>query len=37
MNRTIEMISADQLRHHPDNPRKDMGDLTELAESIREN
>lgn len=25
------------LLHHPDNPRKDLGDLTELTESIRAN
>ena len=34
MNR-IEMIPVTQLLHHPDNPRLDLGDLTELAESIR--
>ncbi len=33
----IEMIPIDQLLHHPENPRKDLGDLTELAESIRKN
>ena len=33
----IVMIPVDQLYHHPENPRKDLGDLTELAESIREN
>ena len=31
----IIMIPVDQLMHHPDNPRKDLGDLTELAESIQ--
>lgn len=30
-------IPADQIHEHPDNPRKDLGDLTELAESIRQN
>ena len=28
-------IPINQLRHHPNNPRKDFGDLTELAESIK--
>lgn len=32
----IVMIPRDRLRPHPDNPRKDLGDLTELADSIRE-
>lgn len=31
----IVMIPLDDLMHHPDNPRKDLGDLTELAESIQ--
>ena len=30
------MISRSQLHPHPDNPRKDLGDLEELRESIRE-
>ncbi len=30
-------IPADRLVPHPDNPRKDLGDLTELAVSIKEN
>ena len=34
---SIVMINLDALHHHPDNPRKDLGDLTELAESIRKN
>ena len=34
---TIEMIPVEQLHHHPENPRLDLGDLTELAESIRAN
>ena len=25
------------LHAHPDNPRKDVGDVTELAESIKQN
>ena len=33
----IVMIPVEQLEHHPENPRKDLGDLTELAESIRKN
>lgn len=28
-------ISVDKLEPHPDNPRKDLGDLTELADSIK--
>lgn len=33
----IDMIPLEWLGHHPDNPRKDLGDLTELAESIKAN
>lgn len=33
----IVNIAIDQLFPHPDNPRKDLGDLTELAESIKVN
>ena len=33
----IVMLSRDILHPHPDNPRKDLGDLEELKESIREN
>lgn len=33
--RLIE-IDVDKLFPHPDNPRRDLGDLTELTESIRE-
>ena len=33
----ITMIPVEQLQHHPENPRKDLGDLTELTESIRKN
>lgn len=32
----IVYIPIDELHPHPDNPRKDLGDLTELAESIKE-
>ena len=31
------MIPVEQLQHHPENPRQDLGDLTELTESIRKN
>ena len=33
----IVMIPVEELIHHPENPRKDLGDLTELAESIKAN
>ncbi len=33
----IEMIPVNWIEPHPDNPRKDLGDLTELTESIRHN
>lgn len=33
----IKMINIDELYQHPDNPRKNLGDLTELAESIKKN
>ena len=33
----ITMIPPNMLMHHPENPRKDLGDLTELAESIKKN
>lgn len=32
----IEMIQVSMLKHHPENPRQDLGDLTELTESIRQ-
>lgn len=35
--KTLEYIPIDELYPHPDNPRKDLGDLTELVESIKEN
>jgi len=31
------MIPIEQLKPHPDNPRKDVGDVAELAESIKAN
>lgn len=36
MNNNIIMIDVDNLIPHPDNPRKNLGDLTELSDSIRE-
>lgn len=36
MNKTIILsIAIDKLHPHPKNPRKDLGDLTELADSIK--
>lgn len=32
---SIVLIPVEQLYPHPDNPRKDLGDLTELADSIK--
>lgn len=31
----IKWLSIDELHPHPDNPRKDLGDLSELSESIK--
>ena len=31
----IVMIPVDRLMHHPENPRKDLGDLQELSDSIK--
>lgn len=33
----LQLISTDKILNHPDNPRKNLGDLSELAESIRAN
>lgn len=33
----IQYFHIDLLQPHPDNPRKDVGDVTELAESIKAN
>jgi ParB family chromosome partitioning protein len=33
----IHNIPINQLHPHPDNPRKDLGDLSELAASIKQN
>lgn len=32
----IVMINRENLYHHPDNPRKNIGDVSELAASIKE-
>lgn len=36
MNNNVVMIKREKLKPHPDNPRKDLGDLAELTESIKE-
>ena len=33
----IKMIAIEKLLHHPDNPRKDIGDISELTDSIKKN
>ena len=33
----MEMISIDRLYPHPQNPRRDVGDISELTESIKAN
>ena len=33
----IKTIALENIFPHPDNPRKDLGDLTELTESIKKN
>lgn len=35
--KVITYIEAGHIRPHPENPRKDLGDLTELVESIKKN
>ncbi len=35
--RALVYIPAEKLCPHPDNPRKDLGDLSEMAESIKAN
>lgn len=35
MEKTITYVSIDKIYPHPDNPRKELGDLSELAESIK--
>lgn len=37
MNNEIQYLPIDHLRPHPQNPRKELGDLTELTESIKAN
>lgn len=36
LKKSIVYLNRSQLEPHPDNPRKDLGDLEELRESIRE-
>ncbi len=36
MNHQIEWVPVDLIDPHPHNPRRELGDLTELADSIRE-
>lgn len=33
----IQEINIEQIYPHPENPRKEIGDITELAESIKKN
>lgn len=33
----IKMLGIEYLEHHPDNPRKSIGDIEELTDSIRKN
>lgn len=33
----VKMIPIKKMVHHPDNPRKDIGDIAELTDSIRKN
>lgn len=37
MKETMKMVAADKLHPNPDNPRKALGDLSELADSIKKN
>lgn len=36
-NKEIVNIGIEHIQPHPDNPRKNLGDLTELSESIKKN
>ena len=36
-NKQIRYIPVSSLMPHPDNPRKDLGDVSELAENIKAN
>ena len=31
----MKMVSTDKISNHPDNPRKNLGDLSELTDSIK--
>lgn len=35
MSEQLQYIEVSKLRPHPDNPRKELGDLTDLVESIK--
>lgn len=35
MNKEIKYINIEEIYPHPDNPRKDVGDVSELADSIK--
>lgn len=37
MPKEVREININQIKPHPDNPRKDVGDVTELAKSIKIN
>lgn len=37
MNEIIKNIKLDHIHPHPDNPRKELGDLSELVESVKKN
>ena len=37
MEKEIEYIALNRIHPHPQNPRKDLGDLTELVDSVRKN
>ena len=37
MNEELTMIKVDEIYMHPKNPRKDLGDITELTKSIKHN
>lgn len=36
-NSSLVLLPVDRLHPHPDNPRKELGDLTELADNIKAN
>ena len=35
--KSVSNLSISRLHHHPNNPRKNIGDITELTESIKKN